>query len=112
MMRIPSFCKFVKIITFVPLSYASKAREALAHAGAGKLGAYDFCSFSSRGTGRFRPGKKAHPFIGKKGRLVSAQEERIEVLCSKKNIKKAVGALIKAHPYDEPAIEIYPLAYP
>lgn len=59
--------KNVKLVVFVPLSHADIVRQALGEAGAGKIGDYDFCSFSSRGTGRFRGNEKTNPAIAKLG---------------------------------------------
>jgi hypothetical protein len=101
--------KFVKIVVFVPVSHAEKVREAFGKNGAGHIGNYDFCSFSSKGLGRFRPLKGAHPFIGKQSKIEKVPEERIETICPKKSLKKVLTAVKKAHPYEEPAIDVYPL---
>ena len=101
--------KFVKIAVFTPLSHAEAVRKALADAGAGHIGKYDSCSFSSRGIGRFRGGKGTNPFIGKPGTLENIEEERIEVVCPAAILEKVLSAVKKAHPYEEPAIDIYPL---
>ncbi len=60
---------YLKIVVFTPLSYAQKVRSALSEAGAGSIGNYDSCSFSSRGMGRFRPLAGADPFVGSEGKL-------------------------------------------
>src|SRR6185312_11351684 len=65
---------------FVPKSPVDQVREALAKAGAGKMGNYDSCSFSSKGVGRFRGNENSHPAIGEPGKLEMVEEERIEVL--------------------------------
>lgn len=101
--------KFLKIVVFVPVNYADTVRKALAESGAGHIGNYDSCSFSSRGIGCFRPLKGSQPCIGRQGEIESVEEERIEVICPKKILKKALTALKKAHPYEEPAVDIYPL---
>ena len=100
---------FVKIVVFTPLSHANAVRKALADAGTGHIGKYDSCSFSTRGIGRFRPLKGARPFIGKEGGLEEVEEERIEVICEAKELKFVLHKLREAHPYEEPAIDIYPL---
>jgi hypothetical protein len=100
---------FVKIIVYVPVSHASALRKALGEAGAGKMGNYDHCSFSSRGMGRFRPNERAHPFIGKCGRMEEVEEEKIEMICERAKVKEVLAALRKNHPYEEPAFEISPL---
>jgi len=101
--------KFVKIAVYVPSSHAKKIREALAENGAGRFNKYDYCSFTTKGIGRFRPLKGAKPFIGKSGKIEQVKEERIETICLYKNLKKVLTAVKKAHPYEEPAIDIFPL---
>jgi hypothetical protein len=101
--------KFVKIAVYVPSSHGDKIREALALSGAGHIGNYDYCSFTTKGVGRFRGLKGTKPFIGKSGKIEKVAEERIETICPKKNLKKVLAAVKKAHPYEEPAIDIFPL---
>lgn len=99
-------------ITFAPVAAAENIRRVLAESGAGKLGNYDSCSFSSRGTGRFRPLKGAKPAIGEIGNIEEVEEERIEVMVECDGVaelKRIIAALRKAHPYEEPAIHISPL---
>lgn len=98
-----------KIITFVPTADAQKVRKAMGDAGAGVLGKYHHASFSSKGVGRFIPGKGAKPAIGKVGKLQEVEEERIEVICQKEKVKKVVAAIKRTHPYEEIPIEIYQL---
>ena len=99
----------VKIVVTVPSENADAIREALGKAGAGKLGNYSFCSFSVTGTGRFLPNEHAHPHIGEPGKPETVTEERIEVICERANAKEVITALRAAHPYEEPAVDIYPL---
>lgn len=99
----------VKLIVTVPASHADIVREAMGKAGAGKIGNYEFCSFSSKGIGRFRPLDGAHPAIGTVGALEQVEEERIEVTCSRDLLEAVVAAIRAAHPYEEPVIDIYPL---
>lgn len=101
--------ELVKIVVYVPVSHAEKIREALAKGGAGHIGNYDSCSFSARGIGRFRPLKGTKPFIGEEGRLEEVEEERIETILPKKMLPTVIKAIKKAHPYEEPAIDVYPL---
>lgn len=98
-----------KIVTFVPIADAEKVRQAMGDAGAGVWGNYHHCSFSSRGIGRFTPGKRAHPAIGEVGRPQEVEEERIEVICQKEKVKDVVTAIKRAHPYEEIPLEIYQL---
>lgn len=101
--------EFVKIVVFTPLTHADTVREALAKAGAGHIGNYDSCSFSSRGTGRFRGLQGANPAIGQVGQLEEVEEEKIETVCPKEILPEVLKAVLAAHPYEEPAIDIYPL---
>lgn len=100
---------FVKIAIFVPVSHAEKMRRILAQSGCGCTKKYDSCSFTTRGVGRFRPLKGSRPFIGKRGKVSRVAEERIETICAKSKLKKVLKAAKTAHPYEEPAIDIYPL---
>lgn len=99
----------VKLVITVPLDHADTIRQAVGGAGGGKVGNYVFCSFSSRGTGRFLPQEGANPNIGRVGDLESVEEERIEFTCEKAKLDEIVAALRSVHPYEEPAIDIYPL---
>lgn len=99
----------VKIVVFVPETQAEIVRQAMSQAGAGKIGNYSFCSFSSKGTGRFLPNAGANPAIGEIGQLEEVIEERIEMICSKAMINDVIEAMKKVHPYEEVAFDIYPL---
>lgn len=101
--------KNVKIVVFVPESHTNIVREAIGKAGAGKIGNYTHCSFSSKGLGRFKPEGGAHPAIGEVGKLESVQEERIEFMCDRNLVKDVVAAVKKVHPYEEVALDIYSL---
>ena len=97
----------VKIVVFVPESHVDVVREAMSKTGAGKIGNYTYCSFSSKGTGRFKPEEGVHPAIGEVGKLESVQEERIEVVCDRNLLKNVIEAIKKVHPYEEVALDIY-----
>ncbi len=99
----------VKLVVFVPLSHTDIVRQALGDAGAGKIGDYDFCSFSSRGIGRFRGNENSNPAIGSAGEYEQVEEERIEVVVPREILKEVVKKMKEAHPYEEVAFEIYPL---
>jgi len=97
------------LVIYCPVSSADNVRKAAADAGAGKIGNYDSCSFSVRGTGRFRPLKGSDPAIGTIGTPEEVEEERIEVVATKKDLPKILRAVLEAHPYEEPAIHILPM---
>lgn len=101
--------KTYKLVVFVPLTHTDKVRQAMGEAGAGKIGNYTFCSFSSRGVGRFTPGQGTHPTIGEVGKPEEVEEERIEVVCDAKVVRDVISAIKKVHPYEEVAMDIYPL---
>lgn len=98
-----------KLVTFVPEDHFEAIREALANAGAGQIGNYDSCVFTSPGTGYFRPNDQANPFSGKAGKLEKADELRIEAEVPEWLVGRVVSALKDAHPYEEVAYDIYSL---
>jgi hypothetical protein len=99
-----------KIVAYVPLSHADPVREAIGMAGAGRVGNYGFCSFSSRGMGRFRPEAGAQPAIGLVGRYEEVEEERIEVTCPKNLVADTIAAIKRVHPYEQVVLDVYELA--
>ena len=100
---------FVKIVVYTPESHAEAVRKCLGENGCGSIGNYDFCSFSVKGVGRFRPLKGAKPFVGKTGKMEEVIEERIETLCEEMRVQEVLDAVKKMHPYEEPAIDVIPL---
>jgi hypothetical protein len=105
----PVASKNVKIVVFVPETHTDAVREAVGKAGAGKIGNYSFCSFSSKGVGRFRPEQGANPHIGEVGKFEEVVEERIETICPREKLQEVITAIKKVHPYDEVALDVYPL---
>jgi hypothetical protein len=99
----------VKLVVFVPETHVDVVREAMGKAGAGLIGDYKYCSFSVKGIGRYIPLPTAHPTIGKIGQLTEVKEERIETVCYKKDLNKIIKAIKKVHPYEEVALDVYPL---
>ncbi len=100
---------YVKIVVFVPETHTDIVREAIGMAGAGKIGNYSHCSFSSKGIGRFKPENGANPHIGEVGKFEEVVEERIETVCSREKLQEVITAIKKVHPYDEVAFDVYPL---
>jgi dinuclear metal center YbgI/SA1388 family protein len=101
-----------KIVTFVPESSLEQVRTALAEAEAGQIGAYTHCSFASRGEGTFFGGEGANPALGKPGHLERVGEMRLEMSFHKRDLGAIVAALRAAHPYEEPAFDIFHLEAP
>lgn len=101
------FVKKYKIVTFVPEKYTDRIAFAMADAGAGKIGDYSVCTFRIKGTGTFIAGEGTNPRIGRKGKYERVQETRLEMICDRKNLSKAVDKMLTVHPYEEPAYEVY-----
>ncbi len=99
----------VVLVVYTPISAADAIRSALAESGAGRIGAYAGCSFSSRGVGRFLPLEGAQPAIGTVGEASEVAEERIEVVVERAVLGAVLRALAEAHPYEEPVILLTPL---
>ena len=99
----------VKIVFFVPESHAEIVRTAMGQAGAGKIGNYSFCSFSSKGIGRFHPDQGANPLIGSVGTIQEVNEERVEMICARDKLESVLNAMKAAHPYEEVGFDVYPL---
>ena len=99
----------VKIVIFVPETHTDIVREAMSQAGAGKIGNYSHCTFSTKGVGRFKPEAGANPHLGEVGKIEEVVEERIETVCSRENLPAVIEAFKKVHPYEEIAFDVYPL---
>jgi dinuclear metal center YbgI/SA1388 family protein len=99
-----------KLVVFVPHDDAARLGEALADAGAGQVGDYDRCAFSSTGIGSFRPGPGARPTVGVVGRLEQVPETRLEMVLSRDRRDTVLQALMSSHPYEEPAYDLLEMA--
>jgi dinuclear metal center YbgI/SA1388 family protein len=99
-----------KLVVFVPAEKADHVRDAIAAAGAGAIGDYDRCTFSTTGEGRFRPLEGADPAIGSVGDVEVVDEVRIESVLPRSRRTPVVRAMLAAHPYEEPAYDVLELA--
>jgi len=99
-----------KLVTFCPTDQADDVRKAIFEAGAGKIGDYDSCSFNTEGEGTFRALENANPFVGETNKLHFEPEVKIEAIYPYYNEANIIKSLISAHPYEEVAYDIYPLA--
>jgi dinuclear metal center YbgI/SA1388 family protein len=102
----------LKLITYVPHLHSYRIREALFGAGAGQIGNYDSCSFNVEGSGTFKAKENAEPFVGEINQFHSEPETRIEVILPEYLKFKVLEALIKSHPYEEPAYDFIALQNP
>ncbi len=98
-----------KLSFFVPLEHCEEVKAAVFKTGAGKIGDYDSCSWQTKGEGQFRPLEGSNPFIGQKGAVERVEEYKVELVCSDELIGDAVAALKTAHPYEEPAYDVWKL---
>ena len=106
---IPKKGSIKKLTTYVPRSDADNLRKALWEAGAGQMGHYSHCSFSLDGTGTFKAGDQANPAKGEIGELHTEDETQVNVVFSSESKAKVLQALVKNHPYEEVAYEVYAL---
>ncbi|KAI2783559.1 GTP cyclohydrolase 1 type 2/Nif3 [Daldinia loculata] len=111
MATISSAAPRFKLVFRVPPAALASVKTAIFSTGAGRYpgpGNYTECCWTTMGTGQFRPGDAANPHIGKVGELEEVPEARVETLCvGEDTVRKAVEALKKAHPYEEPGYEVY-----
>jgi dinuclear metal center YbgI/SA1388 family protein len=99
-----------KLYCFVPVGHLEAVRSALFAAGAGHIGNYSECSYSVEGMGTFKGGEGAQPFVGEVGRRHEEKEARLEVILPAVLQGQVVRAMIAAHPYEEVAYDLVPLA--
>lgn len=98
-----------KLVTFLPAEHVDGVLDALSAAGCGRIGLYDRCAFLSEGMGTYEPQQGANPLIGSVGKREVVEEVRVEMLVPGSRKAAAIRALLEAHPYDEPAFDLYPL---
>ena len=98
-----------KLVVFVPAEALERVRDALFDAGAGRIGDYERCSWYTDGTGTFRGGEGTRPAIGEAGREERVPELRLETVFRAEHREQVVEALRRAHPYEEPAFDVYEL---
>ena len=98
-----------KLVVFVPPEALDPVRDAVFAAGAGRIGDYERCSWYTEGTGTFFAGEGADPSVGEKGREERVPELRLETVFPENRQDDVIAALRRAHPYEEPAFDIYAL---
>ncbi|RDB44135.1 NGG1p interacting factor NIF3 [Halomonas sp. DQ26W] len=101
-----------KLAFYVPVEDAEAVKEAVFATGAGRIGNYEACCFQTPGTGQFRPLDGANPHLGRIGELEHVEELKVELVCEDDLIGEAVDALRAAHPYEEPAFDVWKLETP
>ena len=98
-----------KLCFYVPVENAEEVKEAVFAAGAGRIGNYDSCCWQSDGLGQFRPLEGANPALGEMTQVNFVAEAKIELVCENSIIRQVVESMITAHPYEEPAYQIWPV---
>jgi dinuclear metal center YbgI/SA1388 family protein len=98
-----------KVVVFVPDADLVRVQDAMFAAGAGHIGQYSECSFRLAGTGTFFGGASANPTVGEKGRREEVSEWRLEAMCDESGVDAVISAMRRAHSYEEPAYDVYPL---
>lgn len=101
--------KLVKVVVFVPWEFEEQVRQAMCVNGAGWIGNYSDCTFALAGKGTFRPLEGTNPFIGKLGELEQVEEIRLETIVREQDLGRVLKAMLKVHPYEEVAYDLYPL---
>jgi len=101
---------FYKLVVFVPATHTAAVRAALAEAGAGWIGDYSDTAFAAPGHGYFRPLEGSRPFIGAAGQVEEVVEDRLETIVPVYRLRAVVRRMLEAHPYEEAAYDVYPLA--
>ncbi len=107
---LPKSGQLMKLFTFVPIAQADQVRSALFEAGAGHIGNYSEASFNARGTGTYKAGEGANPFIGEIGKGHTEDEIKIEIIFPKYLKNNILSVLFKSHPYEEVAYDLVALA--
>jgi dinuclear metal center YbgI/SA1388 family protein len=100
---------WLKLVTFVPPGQLQDVADAVFSSGAGVIGDYSGCAYALSGEGWFTPEGSAHPSIGSIGRTERVDEVRWETVIPRQRLDSAIRALVAAHPYEEPAFDIYPV---
>lgn len=96
-----------KICVYIPLSHLEAVKNAMFAAGAGKVGNYSSCAWQVLGEGQFMPLSGSHAYIGAESHLERVSEYKVEMICEDSPIKDVIAALKAAHPYEEPAYQVW-----
>ncbi|MFN3714399.1 MAG: NGG1p interacting factor NIF3 [Alcanivoracaceae bacterium] len=98
-----------KLCFYVPVENVEEVKSAVFAAGAGRIGNYDCCAWQVLGEGQFRPLSGSNPHIGQRDQIEKVAEYRVEMVCDEARLSAALAALRAAHPYEEPAIDVWRL---
>jgi len=96
-----------RINVYIQASHLGGVKQGMFDAGAGKIGNYDQCCWQTKGQGQFRPLEGSDAFIGETGRLEIVDEYKVEFVCDAGAVHQVMAAMKAAHPYEEPAYDVY-----
>ena len=99
-----------KLCIFIPEGHLDAVKNAMFEVGAGKIGNYDHCCWQTLGQGQFRPLENSHPHIGTHGKIEVINEYKVELVVEDRHIHAVIAAMKLAHPYEEPAFDVWQLA--
>ncbi|XKF67439.1 Nif3-like dinuclear metal center hexameric protein [Virgibacillus necropolis] len=99
-----------KFVVYVPITHLENVRKALGDSGAGHIGNYSHCTFQTEGTGTFKPLAGTNPYIGQEGDMEHVNEAKLETIVQEKSLPTVLGQMKQAHPYEEVAYDIFPIA--
>lgn len=99
-----------KLCVYIPSDYLEQVKSALFDAGAGTVGQYDQCCWQTLGSGQFRPLAGSQPFLGNTHQLETVEEFKVEMVVKDALIKTVIAHMKQAHPYEEPAYDVWPLS--
>lgn len=99
--------KYYQFNVYVPLSHLEIVKKAIGDAGAGKLGNYDHCMWTTIGSGQFRPLAGSNPYIGTKDVIEHVEEAKIEFICKSEDLKTIISEMKRAHPYEVPSYQYW-----
>ncbi|MDE1460485.1 YqfO family protein [Spartinivicinus poritis] len=99
-----------KIAVFIPEEALESVKSAMFQAGAGKIGDYDSCAWQVKGQGQFRPLAGSNPYVGQMDQVETVEEYRVEMVCADQYVTNVIQAMKQAHPYEEPAYDVWQLA--
>jgi dinuclear metal center YbgI/SA1388 family protein len=105
----PSAPESFKLVVYVPGEQLEQVRSAAFRAGAGQVGDYSGCSFTVEGVGTFHPGEGTSPTRGLPGCDEKVQEVRLEISVQSEVLRAVLADVRAVHPYEEPAIDVYPV---
>ncbi len=99
-----------KLCVFIPKDHLESVKEAMFAVGAGTIGHYDHCCWQTAGQGQFRPLAGSHPHTGTEGQLETVSEYKVELVVEGHHVHAVIAAMKLAHPYEEPAYDVWQLA--